>query len=277
MRKLLAIFLILLFVFALHKIAITFASVPPTSKTGAPGEETCFTSGCHLLGILNPPNAGIEIMFNNGTNSYVPDSVYVVSVTVTDSVMKIFGFELTALDSNDLRVGAFVILDSSNTYALMATGREYITHFLATDPINVGAGFFTWQFEWIAPAVNAGPITFYTAGVAATSPISAPAGNVHTTTLSVFQDSIVGISDNAEDEYSFSVFPNPADQYIRFLFKNGATKLNQATLYSIDGKSSFRYSGGRFNSNVIDVSDVPAGLYLIRVDDSLSKKLFISH
>ncbi len=277
MKKLLVFTFVILFVFILHKIAITFASVPPASKTGAPGEETCFTSGCHLLGTLNPPNTGIEIMFNTGANTYVADSVYEISVTITDSSAIIFGFELTALDSNDLRMGAFVILDSSNTYALLATGREYITHFLASEPMNVGAGFFTWQFQWIAPPLGSGLITFYAAGVAAPSLVSAAAGNVHTTTLSIFQDSTVGISEYPDNEYGYRLFPNPADQYIGFLFQDGPENVDHVTLYSINGKNTFRYSGGHLNDNRIDVSEIPAGLYLIRIGDGLFNKILIIH
>ena len=261
----------------LHKIGTTFSLVPPTGKTGAPGEETCYTAGCHLLDELNPPNASIDIVFNNGANSYKPDTVYDVSLTVTDSSMKIFGFQMTALDSNNLRMGDFVILDSLNTYIQLAGAREYVSHYGASNPNNVGAGFFTWQFQWIAPSVNVGPIRLYAAGVSADSPISAPAGNVHTTSLSVFQATTVGFSKYPPKEHKLTVFPNPADQYIRFIFNDNQWVVDQVMLYSITGQISFRYSGEQIQEQGIDVSAVPSGSYLIKVSNELHKRIIIIH
>ena len=185
MKKTLICILILVLVLALHKIAVTYSGVPPEERTGAPGETSCFVGGCHTLGTLNPPKSGITVLFDNGSSNYLPDSVYNVSVTITDSAQKIFGFQLTALDSNNLKIGDFIMMDTTNTYIIFFNSREYISHFNAWDSNNFGSGYFTWQFRWIAPSVNSGTITFYTAGVAAESLISVPAGNVHTNTLSI--------------------------------------------------------------------------------------------
>ncbi|PCH98362.1 MAG: hypothetical protein COB85_01655 [Bacteroidetes bacterium] len=282
MKTVVALTTILLLILTLHKVGVTFSSVPPTGKTGALGEETCFTSGCHLLGTLNPPNAGIEIMFDSGTNVYIPDSVYGVTVTVTDSAQKIFGFEMTAITSDTQKIGDFIILDSSNTYISTANSKQYISHFLASDPGNAGAGFFTWQFKWRAPSVSSGPFTFYTAGVAAANPVSAPVGNVHTSSLVIFEDTTIAPDTTAIDQIGsgenyLKVFPNPADQLIRLEFKDGRSSLKHISLFSMAGQRTYHFSGGHLARNEIDVSKVPAGLYLIQINEYTYKKIIITH
>ena len=184
---------------------------------------------------------------------------------------------MTALDSNNLRMGDFVILDSTNTFIQLAVGREYISHYNAAAPSNVGAGFFTWQFKWIAPSVPVGPISFYAAGVSADSPISAPAGNVYTTNLEVMQESLVGLAAHVSSTSSIDMFPNPADHHIRFVLPGVQAVLSKLGLFSIDGQTAFWYSAEEIKSSEIDVGDVPSGIYVIQINDQSSRKVIISH
>ncbi|MDZ4796767.1 MAG: hypothetical protein SGI92_01290, partial [Bryobacteraceae bacterium] len=48
-----------------------YASGPPARSTGAPGEQTCSQSGCHVGTAVNSTNGAVQIAYSGGT-SYVP-------------------------------------------------------------------------------------------------------------------------------------------------------------------------------------------------------------
>ena len=91
-----------------------------------------------------------------------------MTVTVQRPGQRRWGFELTALRSNGLAAGTF-----SNLTLLTGTqafsGRFYVNH----TTVNGEDGTFAdstsghWQFNWMAPAVGAGAVTFYATGNAA--------------------------------------------------------------------------------------------------------------
>jgi len=275
MKKILIYLFILILVLALHKIAVTYSTFPPAENTGAPGEGTCYISGCHVLGTLNGPQGNINILFNDSINYYKPDSLYSVSVTIEDTVQKIFGFELTVLDSNDTKIGDFIITDSISTYLTLFGGKAYVSHYNAGD--TIGPGTFTWQFQWQAPPVNAGPVTFYTAGVAAASWISIPAGNVYTTSLAINPDTLVGITEDDRQINVFNVYPNPVDQYLYIISSETQTKSINIVMMNFAGQDVFNVSEYRNNPISIDVSKIPNGLYLLNINNSFYKKILINH
>lgn len=133
----------------------------PTLRTNAPGENTC--AGCHS-GNVNNGNASIN--FNLPTE-YVPGQTYSLTFEIDDSTFPSgrFGFTTTALDENDLKAGAFNVLNSTTTSLQVGTvtgnQREYIGHKAASGSIS------TWTYEWTAPANPIGPVTFYTVGISA--------------------------------------------------------------------------------------------------------------
>lgn len=150
------------------------ASVPemltsgaPPASTGAPQEKTCATSGCHSDKPLNNGPGNISINFNNGVLQYEPGKIYDIMVTLSQDSIKRFGFELVALkNANDSNTGEIIITDTDKMQIVSAMGKKYITYkYPGTNPVSDGKG--QWQFKWKAPDNNEGPITFYTAGVAA--------------------------------------------------------------------------------------------------------------
>lgn len=135
----------------------SFSSGPPAGFTGAPGENdcaACHTPNTHTGGqftILPPPE-------------YIPGQTYEVRVrhTSPDVTRLRWGFELTALDSENFAAGTFANL-SENTQTLEQDGRFYIEHTSAgTFPGQTGGS--EWAFNWTAPATDIGPVTFYAGG-----------------------------------------------------------------------------------------------------------------
>jgi hypothetical protein len=154
---------------------------PEHSYSGAPGESSCafchdsfgVNSGAGMFSILGVPD------------NYTPNQDIPITVSINQSNMTIFGFQLTAVDSAGNFVGTLIPTNATQTTLLNSGGsgvqRTYIQHTLAgTSPSPPGQK--TWSFTWRSPASRVGRITFYASGNAGNSN-SAPDGDyVYTAT-----------------------------------------------------------------------------------------------
>ena len=147
------------------------SSGAPGAHTGAPGEQTCATSGCHDDNIVNSGKAILSLEVGSSVTNYVPGKTYAVKVSISEKDVKRFGFQLLALDKSTLSsVGTFQISDAGRTQLVKNTkvfsDREYVTYsFNGTDASSEGMS--EWIVNWTAPSANVGPVTFYAAGVSA--------------------------------------------------------------------------------------------------------------
>jgi hypothetical protein len=146
------------------------SSGAPASHTGAPGEKTCATSGCHDDNALNSGVAQLTIDVASGVTKYVAGHTYPIKVRISDVNSSRFGFQIVALDQTTNNAGTFTIVDPAHTqfmenqHELM--DRKYITYtFSGTDAASNGTG--EWIVNWTAPANTSGNITFYAAAVSA--------------------------------------------------------------------------------------------------------------
>src|SRR4030095_8151938 len=105
-----------------------FSGGPPAGYTGAPGEEPEACAECHV-----PPDAGTGHISITAPQTYVPGQTYPITVTHTnaDVTRERWGFELTALDTSDEKVGNLQNTDGL-TQVLNNQGpggsRQYIEH-----------------------------------------------------------------------------------------------------------------------------------------------------
>jgi len=190
-----------------------YASGPDPRYTGAPGDSplACASSGCHTSSpnggpVPNPAGGSVTATFSGGT-TYTPGVNQTVTVTVSDPVNKLYGFQMTArLESNlaTAQGGSFtpgtgsqVICDNNSikrTACPASAPVEFIEH------SNPGRGSFT--FTWTPPPAGSGPVHFYFAGNAVNGNGNADGGDhVYTnsfvlnpvSTCSASQPSIAGV------------------------------------------------------------------------------------
>lgn len=156
----------------------------PPSHTGAPGEASCATGGCHDDNSVNAGSAVLNIDIGTITN-YTPGQTYPIKVRITESSVTRFGFQILALaNSNNSNIGTFQVTDSvrtqltKNQYKLF--DREYVTYsYNGTDPVSPGTG--EWTMNWKAPSTDVGPVTFYASGVSANDDETDKGDHVYTT------------------------------------------------------------------------------------------------
>ena len=133
---------------------------PPAGVTGAPGELTC--TSCHTN---NGPNTGQFTI--EAPASYQPGQTISITVrhTTSDTSRRIWGFQLTALNSSDAKAGT---LQNTGTLGVLnndgpGNSRQYIQHTLESN-FSGQTGGASWTFNWVAPSTDVGPVTLYAAG-----------------------------------------------------------------------------------------------------------------
>ena len=141
-----------------------FSAGPPAGYTGAPQEEPEACAECHV-----PPDAGTGKISISAPQTYVPGQTYPITVTHTnaDPTRLRWGFELTVLDTaSDEKAGELQSTDGL-TQVLNNAGpnsaRQYIEH-TASGTFIGQQNNASWSFNWTAPPIDVGPVTFYAAG-----------------------------------------------------------------------------------------------------------------
>ena len=143
--------------------AFAFSFGPPDEKTGAPNENTCAQAGCHVGNDLNVSGGSLMLTI---PETYIPSEVYTIVVNLSRAGQSRWGFEMTALDANGARAGAFAADTAGNTQLSEASSKQYIKHTSAGTAQGTNDAH-SWEFEWTAPDADIGPISFYAAGNAA--------------------------------------------------------------------------------------------------------------
>jgi hypothetical protein len=243
--------------------------------SGAPGSPNC--TYCHG-GKANTGKGNLTFTLDSNNGQYIPGKSYNAIVTVAQSNLNKFGFVITARDSGNSSIGDFVILDSVNTRKFKDGGEKYFSHTPCGADANP-AGSKSWKFQWVAPAVQSGQITFYLSSLAANHD-EKTSGDFCYTEIKKLSVS-TGINEIAVDDDNVQIFPNPSDDIIYLLFRH---KLEDPviSLFNQDGK--FIHSlNSAFSSEKIMISKrklgLIAGIYWLRIQTkqrSIIKKIIFS-
>lgn len=158
------------------------SSGAPVSSTGAPNEASCAKSGCHDDNSINSGKATLSLQIGDSIANYIPGKTYSLKIKIAEQTVTRFGFQIVALNQNNVNAGKFQITDQARTQLisnhLELTDREYVTYtFAGTDGTN---GASEWSVDWTAPTTNIGPISFYVAGVSADDDMSDKGDYVYT-------------------------------------------------------------------------------------------------
>ena len=136
-----------------------FSSGPPAGHTGAPNEPTC--TECHT-GVANTGPGQFQL---ETPSTYEPGQTYEITIkhTTTDQSRQQWGFQLTALNSDNTKAGEFQPENNLTQVDNTAVNRQYIEHTFAGSFQGQRLGA-TWTVRWVAPSEDVGVVTFYAAG-----------------------------------------------------------------------------------------------------------------
>jgi uncharacterized protein (TIGR03437 family) len=164
---------------------------PAPRVTGAPGDNPKACTQCHTTTPLNGGPGSVSVSLQSGP-VYIPGVKQRVTVTVSDVAQQRWGFELSArLNSDTLngQAGKLVPVDNLTQVICEDAGPEpclsgvsFIQHTSAgtRNGIKNGASF---QFDWIPPSTNAGPVTFFVAGNAANGDGTSGGDHIYTSSV----------------------------------------------------------------------------------------------
>jgi len=182
------------------------AAGPDVGKSGVPGESTCNEAQCHVGTALNGGGGNVAITFP-GAATYVPGVKQHLVITITDSVQRKWGFQLTArLSSNSkTQAGSFTSTDANTAVVCGATATDpgevfldfgksqicptakplsYAEHTsIGSDRIKVGSQ--TYELDFVPPATDVGSIVLYVAGNAANGNGNETGDHIYTKTYTL--------------------------------------------------------------------------------------------
>ena len=164
LKSMLPIWGLFVFLFAASTGSVfAFSFGPPAEKTGAPNEGSCADANCHTGNDLNASGGSLMLTI---PETYQPNQVYEIIVSLERAGQSRWGFEMTALDADGASAGTFEVTDAANTQLKEQNSKQYVMH--TADGSAQGTNDkHEWNLKWTAPAADIGPITFYTAGNAA--------------------------------------------------------------------------------------------------------------
>ena len=277
-KKILVLIIIIAPVLMMGKLPDILSFGAPVSSSGAPDEVTCANTGCHDNFTANTGNAHLSLSIGNNLSEYVPGQTYPVTVTISETGINRFGFQLVAIKNNDsLNAGELIVTDTVRTQLITnliaLTDRKYITYtYAGTEPYSSGLG--QWTFNWTAPLQDVGPVTLYVGAVSANNDHTDGGDHVYTSSKTLTPDLSSAIKQFDESEIVLSLFPNPVSNQLNIKFNNNPLSLVQCRLYDIQGKVIKTLFEEKVSSvtKTIDM-DVPPGIYFVKFNTDGKEKV----
>ena len=222
--------------------------------SGSPGDGGTSCTACHSgnadLG------ASASITTNIPSTGYDLNTDYTITVNSTSSSSKL-GFQLTAENGSDIKVGSFTAGAGSRV-----TGQR-ITQ---SSPSTSG----DWSFTWKSPTTNEGSVTFYTS-------VNATNGNGGTSgDQVVLANTAVGVLGISEAKrLHFDMFPNPASENLIIQLPS-VSESASVEFYDYMGRLALTQKLLQTN-NSINVQDLSSGVYILKVlaGDKIGNQKFI--
>ena len=168
--------------------------------TAAPGDDSRACTACHTGTSLNGGSGSVKINLP-GDATYTPGVKQHITVQVSDSAQRRWGFELSARVASNASAGQAgdLVSTDSNTQVRCSNGRskpcattaplQFITHTLAGTR-NGTTGGTTFEFDWMPPTTDVGTITLYAAGNAANGNNADTGDHIYTTKLDLAPQSV---------------------------------------------------------------------------------------
>jgi hypothetical protein len=239
-------------------------------KTGSPGENAC--NQCHNTNALNSGGGSVTISSPNMPNwVYFPGITYTINVKVKKVGLGKFGFGFEALLPSGANGGLIQTANSVNAKSLSATvlGNSR-TNALHKTPNHFSQDSITFTFDWTAPAVGTGNITFYAAGNASNSGNNSSGDFIYTSNQLITEGSSVDIQTLLASK-DLTIFPNPSSNSITI---NLPEDLSHAStgVQIFDVKGALVHSQNLVNNSnskniSLDVAFLNDGVYFIHLEN----------
>jgi hypothetical protein len=228
-----------------------FSNGSPGAKTNSPADAANCTQ-CHAGSIITGSSVS-AITTNIPVGGYVPGQTYTITGTVTEAGVSKFGFEMTAeRESDNSKIGTVIVTDATNTTIV---GGNAVTH---KSSGTSGVGGKAWSFDWTAPALGTGNVTFYGAFNSANGDGATSGDKIYSSSISVAENITTGLVENLT-VISTTIFPNP----VKTSFEISTAKaIDNVEVYNLEGK---RINNVNQTVNKFDASALASGIYFVKI------------
>lgn len=222
------------------------ASSPANGYSGAPMDnsgQTC--TACH--GGTATQTTGV-IFSNIPGSGYIGGTTY--NFTVTMSGATAYGFELTPqTTSSSVGLGTWIA----------GTGCSVSTKYIKQSTKKTGASA-TWVFQWTAPT-TATTVTFFGSFNYANNNSSTSGDVIKKSSITYFANT-TSINESVVENELVSVFPNPTTSELHVMVGD---KLDNASIYTLDGKLAKTISEQELIQKTISVNELNNGIYFLYI------------
>ena len=208
---------------------------------------------------------------------YIAEETYVITATGThDGVVK-FGFELTAENNSGVKKGLFIITNSTQTK--LVNSNSAVTHKSGGNtPDNDSK---SWSFEWTAPVLGSGDITFYAAFNAADGDGSSSGDVIYKTSKLVSENTSSGIQINEQDSKKLTVYQSSDLNTLVIEYSDLIKHSQKIRIFDTSGKLLIIKNKiiNESENIYIDINKLKSDIYILQLEskeDLIAKKIFIS-
>ncbi|TSA51300.1 MAG: T9SS C-terminal target domain-containing protein [Sphingobacteriales bacterium] len=216
-------FILFIFLSTVTEYAFTSSAGAPAAHTGSPGDGgvTCNVNGCHTG--MAPTAAAGWITSNVPGTGYIPGNTYTITTTATQAACVKFGFQISPQSASvtGTYLGTMIVTDATNTHIVSTKYMEQ------TSAGTIGTtGSHTWSFNWTAPPIGTGDVTFYGAYNCSNSNGGSSGDHIYTSSL-VIPQCTASTTVTAGGPTTFcaggSVTLNAGSGFSSYNWSNGAT------------------------------------------------------
>ena len=246
--------------FLFISLFLGFNSGPYPENTGAPGEMTCFRSGCHTGSTLGSKSTFIS--FSDTSKLFRNDSTYTIHFGVETSTPGEFGVQMVALDEQHNNIGTWIPMGNNLLQVISGISfpnRKYIQHTLA------GSASSSWIARWKAPSSYKGKVTFYASFLETNNNNMNSGDTLYKKTLNLTHDPSSGLAEQSSEPVK--IYLSQLDS--RLIFSHNHHKSLIVSIYDLNGRKikSFSAAPGIMMETAIGV----AGIYLVQAVDEEQK------
>ena len=246
-------------------LVLGFSTGPPAGYAGdPPGNNNC--TACHTSFPLNSGDGELSL---TELAEYEPGQTYTMTVNLSDPGQSRWGFQLIPKDENNVVSGDVIITDQTRTQF----AGDYLEHTSAGT--NPGTDGNSWSFDWTAPEVGAGPVTFYVAGNAANNNGTNQGDYIYTIQVTI-PEATTGVDDDvfasAPSAWKLvQAYPNPFNGQLTVNLLAGSNAITTVAVYDLLGRRVATLYSGQLTQGMHTLSWQPqssAGTYFLRAENS---------
>lgn len=225
------------------------------SRSGSPGDGNISCASCHNGGNFS---ASVAITTDIPDSGYLLNTDYTITINTT-STSNTHGFQLTAENTSDDKIGTFTSGSGSRT----VNNDKAVTHSSTSTSGD-------WTFTWRSPSTDLGSVTFYTA-------VNAANGNGSTSgdQIVLANESFSSLSISEAQKIDFAMYPNPVNDILNIDLPEIAEKVT-VEFYDQIGKLAYTQNLDT-NSKTINIRGLATGIYILKViaDNKIGTQKFI--